>query len=64
MKATMGQRKKETNVLEAVMSFAAVNTAYESVKSFFSVCSTDRPNNQNILNLQLASFHLKHTVSN
>jgi hypothetical protein len=58
------EKERDKHVLEAVMSFAAVNTVYRSVKSFFGVCSIDRPNKQNILNLQLELFHLKHTVPN
>jgi hypothetical protein len=58
------EKEGDKNVLEAIMSFHAVHTAYKSVKSLFYVCSTDRHNKQNILNLQLVSIHLKHTVSN
>jgi hypothetical protein len=44
----------DKRVLEAVMSFVAVNTAYESIKSFFCVCAALTSLTNNILNLQLA----------
>jgi len=33
------EKEGDKHALEAVMSFVAVNTAYESIKSFFCVCA-------------------------
>jgi hypothetical protein len=46
-----------------VPSFTEAHTAFEAVKSFFDTHSIDEHDEQVILNLQLALFHLKRKVS-
>ena len=46
--------------LESVPSFAKVYATYKIFKSFFYPYSISMHDEQNILNLELALFHLKH----
>jgi len=50
--------------LESVPSFAKVCATFETFKSFFYPYSISMRDEQNILNLELELFHLKHkTIS-
>jgi hypothetical protein len=48
---------------EPVLSFTEAHAAFEAVKSFFYAHSIDELDEQVILNLELALFHLKRKVS-
>jgi hypothetical protein len=54
------ENEGDKHVLEAVMSFVTVNTAYASIKLFFCVYAALTGLTKNTLNLHLASFYLKH----
>jgi hypothetical protein len=61
--AAVEEGEDECN-LEPVMSFARAHAAYRAVKSFFYTHSIARYDKQNILNLELPLFCLKHMLSN
>jgi hypothetical protein len=50
--------------LEPIMSFARAHDSFRAVKLFFYILSIGSHDKQNILNLELALFYLKPTLSN
>jgi hypothetical protein len=59
-----GEGEEDERKPEPVPSFTEAHAAFKTVKSFFYVHSIGEHDEQVILNLELALFHLKCKVSN